>query len=478
VTGEPGDRIWEVVVLDAGASMSVPEDQSRKTRWDTAQEAVLREANRLSARDRLAVIVAAPWPRLIHPFDEPRAVLPLQLAAVDPAAAPAAREEALRLARSLLDGRIGSRILLVTDRPLEVSTPDDGGSPIDFRIERVGRPTDNASILSVMFDSEDGNPLLGRLRVRVGYWGREPREVQVWIERAGGAPLLNERRTVDPQNTQEFATMPLPADGDTLVIRLSPNDALSVDNETTFRLPLRSIIRVAADDSCPPVLRLALENDPIVHLVESDLDADLVVGPMPVSAPLPSIVVSEGGGPAWGGRPVRSSSRSWLTRDLDFEGATCGTGASADNAGRGGEILLEAGDAVLAVLADAAGKPRLYLAPALLSKDTEAHRRPAFAVFLARAVRRLAGWEFEPAVFPSDRTIADPVWSERNGYPGSVISMPGSRVGADLSLSGPTDPERPPPARWTSPTLSELILAAAVALLTVEAILHARGRIP
>ena len=64
------------------------------------------------------------------------------------------------------------------------------------------------------------------------------------------------------------------------------------------------------------------------------------------------------------------------------------------------------------------------------------------------------------------------------GDPGAQFAMPGSRSAGDLSFAPTQPPESPDAARWGPPAPFEIVLVIATVLFVVQAMLHARGRIP
>lgn len=481
-TAEPPDRIWETIIVDAGAPMGAAFGEARASCFDAARDAARRAIDRLSGNDRLAVIVADPWPRLVHRFDDPRPLAARRLDEAAVAQAPAALGDAVKLAQSLLNGRGHARIVLITNRPEMPDRPSEPNEPAEVQFVRVGAPTDNAAILSAVFEPAPDNPLRGRFTVRVGYWGDRPREVRLRIQRAGGAPLLDETYTIAPASTRDFTVANLPADGDALQVRLEPPDALAADNRAAFRLPLRTPIRVGFVGAVPGTLRLALESDPAVHPAKDGgpRDIDVVAGTAQYDRTRPCILVIGSGTPAPAGRPVRAAGDSLFVRDLDWEGAACGTGMAVGGDANGATPLLAADNAVLAAFASGTDRPRLLIGSALLAEDAGANRRPAFAIFLARATRRLAGWSDDPVVLPPERPIEDPLWTARAGIGGNVVVMPAGRDAALLAVKGadPPVPQQAGPAGRTAfPEPFELLLYAATVCFLLEAVLHARGRI-
>ncbi len=471
---EPPARVYEVIVVDAGMTMAVQDGANDSSRLDAACEAVLAESDRLSSQDRLAVVVADPVPRLLHRFEEPRAALPARLTSLKPATRPAAFDDALRLGRCLLRGRPNPQLALITDRP--AVDPSNHVHVVD-----VGRPADNAAILSVMFEPDRANPLRGRLGIRVGFWGRSPRDVSVEVNRGGGAPLYQATQRVVPGDTVDVIVPDVPADGDTVVARLLPEDPVAADDETVVRLPLRTPIRVGSDAEIPDVLRVALQADPAVRWVggadQRDVDVRMEGG-RPARR-RPAIIVSNHGPELAAGHPLRVVRGTGMLKGLQLDGATCGSGSSVDGSIAAMQPVLMAGDQIVVGLATSGRPSAFYVCPALLAEDSDIVRRPAFAVLVAEAIRRLAGWDADPITLATARVVADPLWARRHESADAVWLMPGSREVSDLSRAGWSAPhaEAARAGRWAGPALYQVGLFLALGVFLADALLHARGRI-
>lgn len=439
-SGDPRDRLHQVVVLDAGMAMHGAED-----RWNAATTAALHEVERLAGGDRLAVVVADPWPRVIQSFADPTPLVKRKLAEVVPSNRPADRAGAKRLAESLLRGRDHAEAVWIGD-------PDDEGmdhSAVSWRGVAVPGPKENAGIVWMTFEPAAGDPLRGSVQIRVGSWGPTARDVTLRVDRGGGAPLLEETRLVTPGEMADFVVPDLPADGDALIARLSPPDGRPADDTATFRVPLRTPIRVCGDDAVPDALRAALTATPSVQWTDTECSVELRVGDGP---------------PITGGTPIRGS-------DHDFENAVCGNGRgiapTAD-----ARILLQAGEGVL-VASVGGPRPQLLLSDALWGDGSDVPARPALAVMLVQTLRTLAGWDDDPVTVPAERAVEDPLWALGD----AVTTMPGSRTASAVAPAIAESPKGEVRRSWW-PSLTAALLGLAFVAFLVEAALHARGRIP
>ncbi|MBN1512569.1 MAG: VWA domain-containing protein [Phycisphaerae bacterium] len=439
-SGDPKDRLYEVVVVDAGMAMHGAED-----RWNAATTAALHEAERLAGHDRLAVIVADPWPRVIQSFTDPKPLLKRKLAGVVPSNRPADRTGAMRLAEALLRGREHGQAVWIGD-------PDDAvmnASGAPWRGVPVPGPKQNAGIVCMTFEPAAGDPLRGLLRVRVGSWGPAGRDVTLRVDRGGGAPLLDETRSLSPGDVTDFIVPDLPADGDALIARLGPADERPADGTATFRVPLRTPIRVCGGDAVAGSLRAAIAADPSVQWSEDGCTVEVRIGDGPAVI---------------GGTPVSGG-------DHDFENAVCGSGRGIVPTPET-QVLLRAGESALVASVKGA-PPQLLISDALWGGGSDVSARPALAVMLVQTLRTLAGWDNDPVTVPSDRAVEDPLWAQGD----AVMTMPGSRTASAVGPAMAESPKGEVRRSWW-PSLTAALLGMAFVAFLVEAALHARGRIP
>ncbi|HOW70475.1 MAG TPA: VWA domain-containing protein [Phycisphaerae bacterium] len=480
LTEQAGSGLHEVIVLDAGASMAAPVPSSGGTRMEAAIAALEARIRTLSPSDRVAVVLVDPWPRLVLGFEQPIVSLASSLREIRPVSVPSITGEGLKLARSLLNGRANPRVLLLTDRAPADAPMGAGTDDVPCEVVGIGEDLDGLGIVSALYEPDADHSLRGRFSVRVASAGRKPQGARLEIRRAGGASLLSRIETVEPGGSVDFALSDLPADGDRLIVSLSSAGGQVVGRELVFRLPHRSPIRVGGSRWLPAAVRAAIQSDPAVQLVEDgwERDVDVVVDPPSGTLPRPSLVLRDDGPSVEAGRLLEVSLRGPLLRDVDLAGQTCGTGSSLGALSGPAEPLLVSGGAVLA--ACRGGKaPCVILGSALLAADSDLVRRAPFAVFLARSLRYLAGWDEDPVVLPPERVLEDPLWPRRTLLAAEVTGMPVSRAAVDLSgpRAGASDRSSRGGRRWGWSAPFEILLALALALFLLEAVLHARGRI-
>lgn len=481
LTVQTGDRRHEVFVLDAGVSMAAPVPSSGGTRMQAAIAALEARLRSLSPDDRAAVVVVDPWPRLVLEFEQPVVSIASHLREIRPASTAAVTAEGLKLARSLLNGRSRPRLVLLSDRMPGDTAAADGSESAPCEVIRVGEDLDGLGIVSATYEPDADHSLRGRFSVRVAASGHRSQRARLEIRRAGGASLLSRTETVEANASKDFVLTDLPADGDRLIVSLSSTDGWVVGSELIFRLPHRSPIRLRGSRLLLAPVRAAIGSDPAVQLVEDgqEHDIDIVVDPPAGVLLRPSLVLRGDGPVVEAGAPIELAGRCPLLRELDVHGQTCGAGASLGTLPASSQPLLVSGGAVLAAWRDDGKAPCLMLGSALLAGDSDFTRQASCAVFLARSMRRLAGWDEDPVVLPPERVLEDPLWPRRTYLATEVTAMPVSRAAVDLTRSSAGESRDPASPRggwgWSAPF--EILLALALGLFVLEAVLHARGRI-
>ena len=169
-----------------------------------------------------------------------------------------------------------------------------------------------------------------------------------------------------------------------------------------------------------------------------------------------------------------------MTEGLDFEQAVPGAGpvidiVSEDDTSRTTPLLTVDGD-VAAVLWESPTQRRIYVSTGLADAAGLSCARPAFAVFVARAVRYLAQWPDMPMVLTAAQAVQDPVLVD--GSAAAVQIVPGDGE-FDASVVVSSDDTAALAAVGGSGSSSPYLwlLLLALAALMVDIALHLRGRI-
>lgn len=470
--GPVDQRVNEVIILDAGSSMGA-RTPGGASRWEFARRALDREVAALGVSDSLAVIVADPVPRVLLPFEDTRAMLAGRLEPIGPGETPAAIDDAIRLAHSLLQGRAQARIALITDRHVEHALSRDE-STAAYRTILVGESLPNAAIFSAVFELTEPARRQGRLVVRVGMAGEPGLEVTFEAKSAGaGEPLFSERRRLEPDSTADFIVPDVRADGGRMHVRLDVQDGLAADNQLAFVLPTLQPVRLAATRPLPTPLRLALESDPGIRMVESVDEGDVCIDP-PDGWGGPSIRVRDSQVIPGGDSAVALMGEHALLEGLSFEQPD---GEIAVSAPGGGGVLIARGDVLLAAWDETEAGPSLLLDSALWSQPPYLHRRADFPVFIARAVRQLAGRQVGPMTLTPIRAVQDPLWSTDLVDASAANVMPADRASVALTVPRSDTSAADLAGRGRRPCLAEWMLLLAFLGFVLDSWLYSRGRI-
>lgn len=473
---------YTVIVLDAGMSMNATSEEG--PRFGEALREVDEAIERLGTSDRLAVVIADPYPRVLHGFDQPIAGASRNLRQCTPASQPADVAGARQLGLALLQGRSQPSLLHITDRPAgQVTTrPAEASGDIPARTIVVGKPVANAAILSAVFEPEPAAVGRGRLHVRIGFWGAGPTAVPIAI-RTAERILTRQTLQLSPGSTGELVSDPIDAMGQRIRIDIALEDAVGADNSAEAAVPRWPPIVAAAGEDIPLALRTALEAASVRVEAPGSADASLVVTTgRRTGERRPQITIVADGTAIAGGLPVITTQAWTGLAGVGFLQAQTGQGSaiSSDGAPAGIVPLLTAGEHVVAALeSDTSGGGALLLGSALFGEGSTVPNDPAFAQLTARGARHLAGWETTPWSVSAARSTADPAWAVE-----LALSRPVTEVTGEPDVSNTyatqakaletSDAITPHRSRWPA---SSLLLIAALALVLVEAFLHTRGRI-
>lgn len=473
VSYDDAQRSWNVIVVDAGVSMNT--HVKERSWWNEARTATLSQIGQLPVHSRVAVIVCDPFPRIALAFDEPREWLPLRLDAIQPANMPADRAAALRMADDLIQQSASAgEIILVSSHAAPTRVAETMTAQV--RTVLVGNPVDNAAILSAVFAGLDNDPQRGNVVVRLGYWGKAARNVQVKCRNDRGDDLGSKALRLSPGEEDAVVIENVPADGSTLTITLDQEDGLHLDNQLIFQLPSRPRRNASVDNIRNPQLRALLDGSGAIRVIDSNTTgpAELLISDALSHPTLPTLSIAASGKLIDRPHLVTAVGNASLVADLEFGGDMTGIGPALELADRDTACLM-AGEYCVAAMNLQAIPPYLRLSPVLLSDDASVRNHPALAVFLTRSARALAGWQ-SAVVQPADRVMSDPRWSDRAG-----IHVSASMTTRLSSNTAGTQDERPISTsgkagfgwRWF-----QTIIMLAVVAAGVEAVLHVRARIP
>ena len=239
-----------VMVLDMRARMQAP---------GVFPDALLAAQDlvaRLGPNDEMAILAMEGVPRIVSSFSNDSRELRRRLASLVPSDAGGNLDEALVLARRLLDARPGERRLVaISDR--KVVAPE---------VEQitVGKARDNAAILALAQRPVPASPQSAEIFARLGNFSGSARGEELELS-LDGKPFDLQRFQLGPGEERDFsAIVPkelLASAKGFLVARLTSEDALAFDNVARAALPTGKHLRVLLVGEDDPFLEGALKAD-------------------------------------------------------------------------------------------------------------------------------------------------------------------------------------------------------------------------
>jgi Ca-activated chloride channel family protein len=241
VTGAAGVAKTTVVLLDASPSMEATD--VKPSRFAAAVEKTRALADQMGTGQTMAVILAGPHAQLLAAPSGDPAVVRAALDRAQPAGSPGVFGEAISLANSLLLGRPGGSIVLISDGHLKPpASPPKLAAPLTY--VPVGRTGENAGIASI------SQPNQGSVFLELANYGRAVRDLRVEI-RADGRLADVIPVHLDGNTTTDVTWTRLPSGTQVVGASLTPDDAFSLDDHAWL---------VTAAPPSHPVLLVTPEN--------------------------------------------------------------------------------------------------------------------------------------------------------------------------------------------------------------------------
>jgi hypothetical protein len=383
------DGSFHVLVLDGSAGMAAA------GRYQQALAALMDQVDALPSRQRQVLWSGADTRTLLNPGEDVL-LLERRLENLLPQAAPANVERLLGELSVTRRGQQNTEVLLFGAAPVRPAVL--AALPEHLRVRRayeVTPLTNNAGITA-----------LGAADAQSGAWDRV--DVFLQVQSAAGAAVAAADLVIELDGAPlSVALQPapggennggnkgwlladLPAQGGLLTVQLTREDELALDNTASLRLPSKPYIDVQLSASLDPLLRAVLGADPAVRLTAGD--ASLVIRRQgeDIGATLPALeFVGAGAQPQAFllTYPEAFDTEAYFTDAVRAIGLTqIDAMALADVADRPIEVSMQAGS-----------QWKLSLWQELLTEDFNFTRSRAFPLFIANAVRWLAGI---PAAYP------------------------------------------------------------------------------
>ncbi|HUT74873.1 MAG TPA: BatA and WFA domain-containing protein [Armatimonadota bacterium] len=387
------------VVLDASASMGATD--VRPSRFERAKAETRKLIEGLGRDDELSLVVAGAPTRVAAPLTCDKSALRAALRGIAVTDCPARADEAVRLGLSLIRGRDGGRVVMLSDGGF--GEIEAAGDPATVSFVRIGEDDDNVAITALDARAgPDGRPLV--LAAVRNFSARE-RSLDLEIEADG--KLVDVRRlrlAAGRELSQVFAA---PAGASRVAVRLEVNDHLAADNQAHLLLAAGKQARGLLLTRGNLFLQHALALDPRVSFVRSAAPEsansgsyDLFVCDRMRPAELPA----RGGfvfiGAAGAGAPVTATGSvrhpqvtRWerdhpITRAVDFSELSIDRAQVAAPLDWGRPLVF-ARDTPLVVVGERDGVRAIYLAWDLL--DSDFVLRVGFPIFVGNCIGWLTG---------------------------------------------------------------------------------------
>ena len=210
-----------VLLLDASASMRAADVSP--TRFAAAQDVARGLIDGLGADEVMTIIAAGPSPRVLASTTGDKTALRRALTAAQPTNGQADWQAALTLAAASAQAAPRSTVVIVSDGGLPPHLP---GLPVPVTYVPVGRGSDNRAILALAVRDGAQGP---QVFVRVANFDDE--EATALVELDVDGQLFDARRLALPARGEQGVTITgLPLDAGQVMVRLSSEDALAVDD--------------------------------------------------------------------------------------------------------------------------------------------------------------------------------------------------------------------------------------------------------
>jgi hypothetical protein len=239
--GAAGVDSTTIVMLDASPTMEATDVSP--SRFGAAVDRAKSLAGQLAPGQQMAIILLGDHAQLLAAPTGDVALLRAALDRARPSGTAGDFAEGISLANSILSGRPGGSIIMLSDGHSQAPTsPPRVSAP--FTYESIGSTGENAAIQSM---NRSGN---GSVFMRLANYGRDARDLKVEM-RADGRLVDVLTVKLDGNTTTDLTWNRLSASTQVLEARLTPGDALALDDTAWL---------VIAEPPKHPVLLVTAEN--------------------------------------------------------------------------------------------------------------------------------------------------------------------------------------------------------------------------
>jgi hypothetical protein len=239
--GAAGVDSTTVVMIDASPSMQATDVSP--SRFAAAVEHARSLAGQMAPGQQMAIVLVAEHATLLAAPTGDAALLRSALDRARPAGAPGDFAEAISLANSILQGRSGGSIVMLSDGHSRApSTPPRVGAPMTY--VSIGSTGENVAIETI-----NRSPS-GAVFLRLTNYGRAARDLKVEMRADGRlADVLPVR--LEGNTSADLTWTRLPASTQVLEAKLTPDDALQLDDAAwlVIAAPPRHRVLLVTDEN-------------------------------------------------------------------------------------------------------------------------------------------------------------------------------------------------------------------------------------
>jgi von Willebrand factor type A domain/Aerotolerance regulator N-terminal len=429
--GAAGIDSTTVVMIDGSPSMEATD--VRPSRFGLAVDRAQSLAGQLAPGQQMAVILLGDHAQLLAAPTGDSALLRTALDRARPSGTAGDFAEAISLANSILSGRPGGSIVMLSDghsRP--PSSPPRVTAP--FTYESIGGTGENAAIQTM---TRSGN---GSVFMRLANYGRTTRDLKVEM-RADGRLVDVLPVKLEGNTTADLPWSRMPASTQVLEARLTPDDSLALDDAAWLVIaepPHHPVLLVTSENG---FVQRALKLRPgldVTTVKPSDykpgrydlaiFDGFVPAGKLPQPALLIDPPAGQGPVPAGGqidpGAVLPADPRDPLLRDVSLKDVHVQSAAAVKAAPGWRTVISAAADPLLLIRE---GEPR----DALLTFDlhhSDLPLRAAFPILVQNLLDYLLPGGFENQVFAPGQSVGliaepDARWADVTGPDGRTTRL-------------------------------------------------------
>ncbi len=251
-----------IVIIDNSASMNATDVEP--SRFDAARQYARRWIDAAPAADRVGILAGGAPVRVVCAPTADRRRLRDAVETLAPGNGGARVPGAVAVARSMFDGRLGGRIVVLTDACFPEASSLATAEDVD--LYTVGTSADNIAVRRVAARRHPGRPEVAQVLVEVAQYSEAPlSEVPLELRLDGKTLDVKSAETMaGPHRTEVYELTT--AEPGILTAVAETGDVLSAGNRGGVVIPPSGILRVVAPGELNEYLAAALAANPRVQL--------------------------------------------------------------------------------------------------------------------------------------------------------------------------------------------------------------------